>query len=625
MLRTVSTALLLFAAAFVSAEAAVLALQQRDDPNAQRQRPPRGRQYDHVFSPDGKLRAQYRDGNVVLIEVETGDERWITREGSAEEKVVFGTASWVYGEELGQIDAMGFSPDGEWLWFYAFDNRPVQDYYLALDVLQFQNRLLAEPYPKAGTPNPIANLEVVRVATGERTVVPVRPGPFDEGIGHLIYSIRFSPDSEYLWFYRANRRQTSMDWIAFNLNTLRIRTIIAESSTTGWIAPRPMLRHYKGTEWLWMTERSGYQNLMLVDTATGDSRFVTEFWGDVKSIVRVDSDSGHIFVTAGVGDNPYKDQFFRVDVENGGSELLSDPSYHHVVSVQPNGNFALQAQALDVPPFRIVLNSDGEEVERQEKRSASDVLAQGRRPAERFVVKAADGETDIYGYLEFPLNFDPNRKYPLLLSVYAGPGSGGYSERFMTGNNLADRGFIIASVASRGTSGRGVAFKHALYRRLGVVETDDQAAAVRQIIDREYIDETRVAIYGTSYGGYVTLMAMIRHPDLFQAGIASASVTDWRNYDTIYTERYMDLPQDNEEGYDEGSAVVHAAALRGRLMIFTGTADDNVHPANTWQMVHALDQANIDYELRVGADRGHAFVGQAVMLRFLNRAFGLDD
>lgn len=616
-----------FCAALSAGEVALAAAQQtRDDPNSQRPRPARGRQYDHVFSPNGELKAEYRDGNVVLVNVETGEERWITREGNAEEKVVFGTASWVYGEELGQNEAMGFSPDGEWLWFYSFDNRPVQDYYLALDVLSFQNRLLAEPYPKAGSPNPIANLEVARVDTGARVVVPVRPGSFDEGIGHLVYNIRFSPDSRQLWFYRANRRQTMMDWQAFDLENLRARTLMAEESSTGWIATRPMLRHLGGHEWLWMSERSGYRNLIWIDTSSGETRELTDFDGDVKAIVRVDVAERRAFVTAGTGENPYKDQLYRIDLDGSVRPvLLSDPSYHHVVSVQEDGNFALQSQTLDVPPFKVVVTPGGEVVEREEQKAAADVLQAGRVPAERLVLKAADGVTDIYAYLEFPRNFDPSKKYPLLLSVYAGPESGGYDERFKTGSGMADQGFIVASVASRGTSGRGVEFKHALYRKLGVVEVDDQAAAVRQIVTREYIDETKVASYGTSYGGYVTLMLMLRHPDVFQAGVASASVTDWRNYDTIYTERYMDLPQDNEAGYDEGSAVKNAAELRGSLMIFTGTADDNVHPANTWQMVHALDQANIDYELRVGADRGHAFVGQAVMLRFLRRVFDLAD
>jgi len=222
-----------------------------------------------------------------------------------------------------------------------------------------------------------------------------------------------------------------------------------------------------------------------------------------------------------------------------------------------------------------------------------------------------------------PSDFDPGKKYPLLVTVYAGPESGTDRERFgvpqaMTelGFLVAELGFLVAAFDGRGTDGRGKSFKDSVYKKLGVVEIDDQAAGVKALRTRPYVDGNRVGIFGTSYGGYASAMAILRYPDVFQAAAASSSVTDWRNYDSIYTERYMDTPQRNPKGYDEGSAMMYAQNLKGRLLLYYGTADDNVHPANTYQLVKALQSAGKSFDLQVGPDRGHTGVNGARMLEF---------
>ncbi len=218
--------------------------------------------------------------------------------------------------------------------------------------------------------------------------------------------------------------------------------------------------------------------------------------------------------------------------------------------------------------------------------------------------------------LHFPSNFDAKKKYPLLVSVYAGPETNGARETWSPGNPLTEYGFLVASFDSRSAAGRGKKFLDAIYLKLGQEEIDDQAAGVKSLWDRPYLDKTRVGMFGGSYGGYATIMSLIRHPDVFQAGCASSPVTDYRLYDSIYTERYMWIPQENKEGYDAGSAVVNAAKLKGRLMIYFGTADNNVHPSNSLQLIRALQRANKSFDLQVGPDMGHTGISQPRMMEF---------
>jgi dipeptidyl-peptidase-4 len=223
---------------------------------------------------------------------------------------------------------------------------------------------------------------------------------------------------------------------------------------------------------------------------------------------------------------------------------------------------------------------------------------------------------ELYGLLHFPSNFDPAKKYPLLVSVYAGPATNGARETFATPNPLTEYGFLVATLDSRSAAGRGKRFLDAIYLKLGVTEIDDQAAGVKALGERPYVDKNRVGIYGGSYGGYASILCLLRHPDVFQAACASSPVTDYRHYDTIYTERYLWLPQENKAGYDAGSALTYADKLKGRLMIYFGTADDNVHPSNSLQFIRALQRAGKSFEVQVGPDQGHSGISQPRMMEF---------
>ena len=230
----------------------------------------------------------------------------------------------------------------------------------------------------------------------------------------------------------------------------------------------------------------------------------------------------------------------------------------------------------------------------------------------------ADGGTRLRGLIQFPSTFDPAKRYPVLVSVYGGPefASNTARETFVTPSPLTEYGFLVVNLDSRAVPGLGKRTLDAIYQKLGRAEIDDLVEGVKALWARPYVDRTRVGIFGTSYGGYASAMSLLRHPDIFAAAACSSPATDWRNYDTIYTERYMWIPQENADGYDAASAVAHAKALTGRLLIYYGTADINVHPSNSLQLIKALQDAGKSFDVQVGPDRGHSGMNQDRMMEF---------
>jgi dipeptidyl-peptidase-4 len=235
-----------------------------------------------------------------------------------------------------------------------------------------------------------------------------------------------------------------------------------------------------------------------------------------------------------------------------------------------------------------------------------------------FTFLSADGKTQLHGMISYPSNFDPSKRYPALLGVYAGPNFNAEvaTESFTLPSQIAEFGFLTLTLDTRASKGQGHRILDDLYLKLGITEIDDLAAGVKSLASRPYFDAAQVGIYGTSYGGYASLMALLRYPSVFAAASSASPVTDWRNYDTIYTERYMWIPQENAKGYDAGSTNTYAAQLKGDLLLYYGSADNNVHPSNMMQMVAALQAAHKHFELQVGPDRGHSAVNSQRMMEF---------
>ncbi len=589
--------------------------------------PGRGRQSTVEESPDKKFRAAYKDRNLSITEVATNAVTPVTTDGSAASRIKYGTASWVYGEELEQRTAFWWAPDSKSIAYYKFDESKVLDYITLSNQLAIQDGTEAEAYPKSGAPNPIADIYLYNVETKKSIRIDTRDGkPADnDTVGYYVYNVRWSPDGKELLFNRTDRKQKILDIAAANPASGMCRTIVHESNVDGYTENLPKVTFLADNHrFLVESSRSGFKNLYMYDLSGKMINQVTANSADLGDIVRVDEKLGQVFYTARDGDNAMKLQFHRVSLDGKGDKCLTDRSLLHTAMLSTDGKYFVDtAESHDKAPTESVIDYDGKVLKVLFTPDTSKIEALKIPAPEYIVCKAADGKTDLYGMLHKPIGFDPTKKYPLLISTYGGPTVEVVSERYGSPNSLTALGFLEASFDNRGTPGRGRAFEQATYNKLGVVDVDDQAACITFLKSKGFVDASRVGIYGTSYGGYASLMALLRHPEVYTAACAMSSVTDWRNYDTVYTERYMGLPQENTAGYNAGAAKTYAQDLKGKLMLYFGTADDNVHPSNSLQIIGALQRAHKGFEMQIGPDQGHTALNNDRMLEFFMDAFGM--
>ena len=625
--------------------------------------PARGRQAASAPSPDGQLKAFYRDRNLFLSDADGAHERALTTDGSPTARIKYGTASWVYGEELAQTTAIWWSPDSRKVAYYRFDEKQVPDFHLTTHVAdgagQPYDQIDTEAYPKPGVPNPIVDLFIHDIASGRTTKVDVRDGkPFDNAVvGHYVYHVAWSPDGRDLLFNRTNRRQQILEVVSANPDTGACRVIVREEWPTGWITNSPPMVFLRdGKRFIWESERNGWRNLYLYDVSgTLIAPLTNHTTFEVGTIVKLDEAAGVLFYTARDGDNFLKLQLHRVGLDGKGHVRLTDPAFHHAVAgcmvragspvgagnaggggrggvgpgaacgISPDNTYVVDVyQTHDVPPATRLLDATNGKVVAEIAQSDLTTFNQlGLKPPEMFTYAAADGKTTLHGLIQFPSTFDPSRKYPALVSVYGGPASASNTARetFIVPSATTEYGFLLLNLDSRAVPGQGKRTLDSIYLKLGQVEMDDMAEGVKALWSRPYFDKTRVGIYGTSYGGYSAVMELLRHPDVFAAASSSSPPTDWRNYDTIYTERYMWIPQENKAGYDAGSAMTYVDNLEGRLLLYFGTQDNNVHPSNMMQLVAALQAAGPDhkgksFDLQLGPDKGHSGVNQDRMMEF---------
>jgi dipeptidyl-peptidase-4 len=606
--------------------------------------PDRGRQFDSAISPDGRHKAYYRDRNVWLSDADGANPRAVTTDGSAESRTKYGTASWVYGEELSQRTAMWWSPDSRKLAYYRFDEREVRDYYVVTGQTQLQTTLDVEAFPKAGAPNPVVDLFIYDLATGLTILADVRNGSgfTNSVIGHYVYRVAWSPDGRELLFLRTNRRQNVMELAAADAATGATRVVLRDQSPDGWVMSEPRMVFLDDRRrFIWESQRSGWNNFYLYDLNKALIAPLTAAAGfEAAALVKIDERDGALFYTARDGDNRLKLQLHRVDLDGRNDRRLTDPAFHHAIGgcipglgarpeqpavsrpcdISPDSRYFVDVyQAHDIPPATRLVNArTGETVAEVARSDTSRFAALGLKKTELFTYTAADGQTRLYGLIHFPAAFDPAKEYPALVSTYGAPefASNAARESFVVPSALTEYGFLVLQLDSRGVPGTGKRALDSLYLKLGQAEIDDMAEGVRSLWSRPFFDKSRVGIFGTSYGGYASLMELLRHPDVFAAASASSPASDWRNYDTIYTERYMWIPQENKEGYDAGSALSLAKTLKGRLLLYYGTADNNVHPSNSLQLIKALQDAGKSFDLQVGPDRGHTSVNQERMMEF---------
>ena len=560
----------------------------------------RGRIYSEVFSPDYKYRAFIKDFNL-YIKDPTGKEKALTSGGH--EDLRKGFPDWVYPEELDQYDAFWWSPDSQKIAYMQFDESPVAKYPIVHDispapVLEMQS------YPKAGANNPIINFFIVDIKT-KKTV------RIDTGIETNVYLFRgqWTHDGKEFTFQKLNRFQNVLELYSAEPATGKVRRLLKDEDKCYIEASFDLTFLKDNKHFLWTSERSGWKEIYLYDLSGKLIKQLTHAKLPVGSILGVDEENGWVYFT-GYENMGLESHFYRIKLDGSGfTKLTKEPGMHRVRLSPEARYFTDTFSSFDTPRHVTLCRSDGKPIRELGKSILSQEFKNlGLIEPEHFIFKSADGKYDLDGIIYKPAHFNETKKYPLIMSVYGGPGSKRIFNTFILNDRLqalAQLGFVVGCIDHRGISRRGKAFQNLMYMNLGQIELEDHVAAVQFICQRPYVDKSRVGIFGHSYGGYLTCIALLKAPDVFHVGVAGAPVTDWRNYDTIYTERYMRRPQDNHEGYEKGSCMNFAKNLKGHLAIHHGAVDNNVHPGNTIQLIRALLKLNKKFDLMIYPEQRH--------------------
>ena len=584
---------------------------------------------DARFSPRGRYVSFVRDQNLYVIDLTSGEERAITKGGAG--VISFGMAEFIAQEEMDRSTGYWWSPDEAKIAYTRVDESPV-DEVERFEIYAETVKVIRQRYPAAGRANAKVDLFVANLtnAATEARELPAAAA----GDGYLA-RVNWLPDSRSLAVQRQARNQQFLELLRIDIETGTAKRLLEERSDT-WIDLYEELTFLKSRPaFIWASARSGYKHLYLYDLDGRLSRPLTSGnWmvvGDAgeRAVEAVDEKRGLVYFTAN-RETPLERHLYSapldgssdpIEVERRIQRVSTTPGWHSSV-LSSNGQLWLDTYSNpDTPASLTLRRTDGRVIDvlvpntLDESHPYAPFRAAHQR-TEFGTLRAEDGQT-LYYQLITPINFDPAKRYPVIVDVYGGPGNqrvrnawGGFprgNEGFFR-QYLAQQGYVVFTLDNRGSGFRGTAFEGALYRRMGSIEIEDQVRGVEFLRSLPYVDARRVGVFGWSYGGYMALMAMVRAPDYFTAGVAGAPVTDWRLYDTHYTERFMSTPTDNPDGYRDGMVMTHAKQLRGRLLVMHGMADDNVLFTHSTALFKTLQDLRKPFEVMPYPGSKHALM-----------------
>ena len=553
------------------------------------------------LSPNGTLLGFERGGDMYVTNLSTQQEKRLTRDSAGH--VFNGHFDWVYEEEFGLAQAWKWSPDSRYMAYWQLDDSAepiiqISDYSGAH---QDWERI---PIPQVGDPNAKVRIGIVDVASGKNVWLdPAQQGEY------YIPRIYWTSRPDTLAVITLNRPQNTMTLYFFDARTGGRRQVMSESSKT-WI---DVYDFYAGVddmmtfpsdshEFFWLSDRDGYQHLYRYDYSGKLVNQVTSGPWMVARVEGSDAKNQTLYYTSTEA-SPLQRQLYSIHFDGTGKRRITTTEGTHRINMAPTATYFIDRYSALTQPLQVELWAPDRKLRTMEDNAATTKWLQTHAysPTEIFSFTTSDG-AKIDGSVIKPIPFDSNHRYPVVFDIYGGPGSQQVYDRFATSGWdqwLAQQGYIVVGLNNRGTNNYGSAFMKVVYKQLGKYEALDFAEAARYLGRQSYVDPKRVAIIGTSYGGYSTVYTMEMYPDLFPVGVANSAVGDWRLYDTIYTERYMGLLQDNQKGYVESAPIEQAAKMRGNLLLIHSMMDDNVHPQNTMQLLTALANAGRDAELRI--------------------------
>ena len=560
------------------------------------------------FSPSGDKVAYINSNNLFVKDLSNGKTIQITTDGELNQ-IINGATDWVYEEEFGLTQAFLWSPDGKKIVFYKFDEREVKEFSMDMFNTELYPSQYQFKYPKAGEENSKLSIHIYNFDDGKTTTISLKKSY------EYIPRMNWTNSNDLIYIIAMNRYQNELDFILYNTTNYSSEILFSEIDKYYIEVHDNTSFTDDGQSLIWTSEKSGFNHIYLVNLKNGQSQQVTTGNWEVTKYHGMNQDDNKVFYTSNE-EGTINKSLYCINLDGSNKTKLSKDIGTHS-STFSNGMkyYSNTYSNADTPPYISLHNHSGKEIRVLENNSdLSNKMEKFDLTKKEFFSFTTSEDVSLNGWMIKPSDFDPNKRYPVFMFLYGGPGSQqvvnswGWFNYFWH-QHLAQKGYIIACVDNRGTGGRGAEFKKMPYLQLGKYETIDQIEANRYLAKLPYVDKNRIGIQGWSYGGYMSSLAITKGADVFKTAIAVAPVTNWRYYDNIYTERYMRTPQENASGYDDNSPINHVDSLKGNYLLIHGTADDNVHVQNTYEMVSALVKANKQFDLFVYPDKNHGIYG----------------
>ena len=575
-----------------------------------------------TFSPDATKVAYVFENNIYIKDIYSGETKQVTTDGE-KNKIINGVTDWVYEEEFTFVRAFEWNKDGTHLAFIRFDETNVPEFSMDVYGESLYQTQQVFKYPKAGEENAKVSVHTYNVSSGETNGV-------DVGEAYYIPRIKWTNDADILSVQVMNRHQNDLKLYFHNLKTQESKVILHEKDDA-YIDITDYLSFLDDNSFIWTSEKDGYNHIYHYSKTGKLLHQVTKGKWEVTDYYGYDKKTGRIFYQSVENGSINKD-VYSIKLDGKGKKRLSKENGTHSADFSSDFSYYISSFSNSETPYKYSLHNSttGEQIQeiKNNNKLLSELDEYAISPKEFSTIKI--NGNDLNMWMIKPKDFDANKEYPLFMFQYSGPGSQQVANKWMSANDywyqmLAQKGYIIACVDGRGTGYKGAEFKKVTYKELGKYEVEDQIAAAKKLGELPYIDESRIGIWGWSYGGYMSSNCILKGNDVFSMAIAVAPVTSWRFYDTVYTERYMQTPQENANGYDDNSPLNYVDNLKGDYLIIHGTGDDNVHVQNTMRMVEELIQANKQFDWAIYPDKNHSINGGKTRLQLYTKMTNFID
>ncbi|WP_298516944.1 S9 family peptidase [uncultured Kordia sp.] len=562
-----------------------------------------------TFSPDGKKVAYVYENNIYVKDLMSGAEKQITTDG-VKNKIINGVTDWVYEEEFSFVRAFQWNAGSDHIAFIRFDETNVPEFSMDVYGSKLYPQQHVFKYPKAGEKNADVSLHLYSLNKNQTSKINL--GNYTD---FYIPRIKWTHDPAVLSVQVINRHQNELDLIMYNAASNQAKVVLKDKDKA-YVDVTDNLTFLKDNSFIWTSEKDGFNHIYhykkdgsLINQVTKGPWEVTKYYG-------YDEKSDRIFYQS-VENGSINRDIYSIKTNGKKKKRLSTKNGTNTAKFSTNFTYYINtfSSATTPPEYSLHLAKNGKlEKEIKNNKSVKNKLENYNMSAKEFFTLTTAKGHELNAWMIKPANFDASKKYPVLMYQYSGPGSQQVANKWNSSNDywyqmLAQKGMIIVCVDGRGTGFKGADFKKVTYKELGKYEVEDQIDAAIELGKRPYVDKDRIGIWGWSYGGFMSSNCILKGNDVFSMAIAVAPVTSWRFYDTIYTERYMQTPQENASGYDDNSPINHVEKLKGDYLLIHGTGDDNVHVQNTMRMIDALIKVNKQFDWMIYPDKNHGIYG----------------